>query len=250
MDYTSEIFQVANGALKRFNQSPAMRFFIGDKFREEHYVEMLRQVYHYTKENPQLQTLAGSRFKGHQRVVIKRFYQHAISEIGHEQLALNDLLTLNVDTANIPYENPLPTTLPLTAFPIYQITYRNPVGYLGFLLFLEWMPTQSGAGYMQILSRIGIPKQAMTFLQDHATVDVLHNKLMEGYIHEMVRTEADYESVRYCIYAAAHYYSDMLWGAIQQVENGFPWGWSHEELAVDGYPKTAKMESPSRTAVS
>lgn len=217
----------------------AMDFVISDKFQKKHYIEILKQIFHYTRENPQLQTLAGSRFRGHQRNIIKRFYQHAVSEIGHEQLAINDLNILGVDTSSIPYENPLPTTLPLTTFPIYQIMYRNPAGYLGSILFLEWMPTQSGAGYMQILSKIGTPKEAMTFLQDHATVDVLHNKLMEGYLHEMVCSEADYESVRYCVYATAHYYSEMLWGAIQQAENPFPWGSSHEELSVDGYPMQA-----------
>ena len=97
----------------------------------EQYRSIMRQIFHHTRENPQLQALATVHFRGHQRKAIKRFYRHASSEIGHDQLALNDYKTLDGDPAAVPYENPLPATLGVLSFGFYQIYNLNHLGYLG-----------------------------------------------------------------------------------------------------------------------
>jgi len=118
-----------------------------------------------------------------------------------------------------------------TAFPFYQINYLNPIGYLGYLYFLEFMPTQAGAGYMGALRHAGVPEVAMTFLQEHMTVDVAHNKLMEEYLRRLVRTEGDLQSVTYAMHVTGQLYGDMLWGAMQSVENPMDFGRNCEEFA-------------------
>jgi len=86
-DLLNEFGQV----LDRFNQSPAMRRFLDGQIGIAHYKWMLRQIFHQVRENPQIQALATVSFRGAQRHVIRKFYIHATSEIGHDQLALNDL---------------------------------------------------------------------------------------------------------------------------------------------------------------
>ena len=191
MNNLASIKQAWLEELSLFNSSPGIqRFFSGNATRE-HYKSILREIYFHTRENPQLQTFAAVFFKGDQRKYVKKFMAHASSEIGHDQLALNDIATLGGDISNIPNERPLPETSALLAFGFYQIQFLNPVGYLGYLFHLEFTPTSEGSAYMQALEKIGIPKEAMTFLHDHTTIDIGHNKMMEGYAHDLIQNEQD-----------------------------------------------------------
>ena len=94
-------------------------------------------------------------FRGHEREMVKPFFRHATSEIGHDQLALNDMIALGEDVSDIPQGQPLPATTALLAYPFYQIGYHGHMGYLGYLYFLEFTPTTMGAGLLQALESIG-----------------------------------------------------------------------------------------------
>jgi pyrroloquinoline quinone (PQQ) biosynthesis protein C len=205
--------------LRAFEQSPAIRAMQEGTFREEHYRAVLREIYFYTRENPQIQTLAAVYFRGSDRDLVKRFLRHAISEVGHDQLALNDLAALGQDIRDIRSQLPLPSTVSLVAFPFYQIQHLNHVGYLGYLFFLEFTPTQAAAKYMAYLSNIGVPTEAQTFLFEHTKVDMQHNKWMEEYADTLIRTDSDLESVTYAMQVTATLYATMLDGAMRQAES-------------------------------
>lgn len=202
----------------------------------EHYKAVMRQVFHHARENPQIQALATVYFKGKQRELVKGFYRHAISEIGHDQLALNDIKSLGVDVSEIPFERPLPATTALISYAFYQIQHLNPIGYLGYLFHLEFMPTRSGKAYMELFKKIGVPSEAMTFIQDHSTIDIGHNKLMEDYVEKLIQTEDDMESVIYAIKTTAKLYANMIDEAFAQVDNKKDYGISRLELARSGRP--------------
>jgi pyrroloquinoline quinone (PQQ) biosynthesis protein C len=210
--------------LASFNQSPALQRLSSGNITIEHYKSYLRQIYHYTKDNPQIQALATVYFRGDDRDLVKMFYKHAISEIGHDMLALRDLETLGEDTSRIRTEYPLPATIALNAFVYWQIYNHNPIGYLGYLFFLEFLPTSSGNDYMRLLEGIGVPKEAMAFILEHATVDVAHNKLMEKYAEHLIHTESDLDAVIYAMRATGKLYSDMLLAAFEQADNPQDWG--------------------------
>ena len=154
--------------LAEFEGSPAMRRLASGAMTAAHYKSYLRQTYHYTRDNPQIQALATVYFRGADRTSVRMFYKHASSEIGHDEMALNDLKALGENPGAIRGENPLPETVALNAFVFYQIYNRNPVGYLGYLFFLEFLPTASGAAYMAMLEHAGVPREAMSFLLEHA----------------------------------------------------------------------------------
>jgi pyrroloquinoline quinone (PQQ) biosynthesis protein C len=157
------------------------------------------------------------------------FLKLAISEIGHDRMALADLAALGEDVSEVPLTNPLPTTIALTAFPFYQVQYANPIGYLGYLYFLEHMPTAAGRSYAEGLLRAGVPESALSFLHEHTTVDVAHNKLMDEYIQRLVRTEADLDAVCYAIEVTGELYALMLQGAIEDAERPRRRAVRHEE---------------------
>jgi pyrroloquinoline quinone (PQQ) biosynthesis protein C len=198
-----------------FEQSVAIKAIAAGTFTVAHYKAVLREIYFYTRENPQIQALAAVYFRGNDRPMVKPFFRHAISEIGHDRMALDDLAALGGDVDGILKEQPLPSTIAMVAYPFYQIQHLNPIGYLGYLFFLEFTPTQAASKYMAYLSRIGVPDNAQTFLQEHVKVDMHHNKWMEEYAETLIRSESDLDSVLYAMRATGALYAAMLEGAMR-----------------------------------
>lgn len=197
-----------------FNKSQ-FRDALESGFKLESYKEILKQIYYHARENPQIQVLATVYFRGQQREMIKNFYRHALAEIGHDQLALNDLQYLGEDTTRLPAGRPLPATTALLSYPFYQIQFQDPVGYLGYLFHLEFMPTQFGEDFMKAFRRAEIPDGALTFVKEHLQVDQAHNRMMEEYVENLVFTEESLESVIYASAVTAGLYINMLDQAIE-----------------------------------
>jgi len=172
-------------------------------------------------------------FRGHQRNLVRTFFSHAASEIGHDQLALNDLVTLGGQAEDIPYQNPLPATTALLSYGFYQIYNLNPLGYLGYLFFLEFNGTSSGAALMDGLRGIGVPETAMTFLRDHAEIDIGHNKLMEKYVAELVKTDSDLDCITYAMKTTGYLYAQMVSAAVADAHMPMDVGWNWQELNAD-----------------
>ncbi len=225
----ARLHQAFDGVMADFSQAPVMRQLLAGDLSVKHYKQILRQIYHYTRDNPQIQALAAVHFRGTDRDAVRMFFRHASSEIGHDQMALNDLASLGEDISSIPIEYPLPETAAFNAFVFHLIQHGNPVGYLGYLYFLEFLPTSSGATYMDILERAGIPRSAMTFLAEHTTVDVHHNRLMEQYAERLIRDQDDFDAVIYTMRATARLYAVMLRAAIEQADHPSDWGIAHHE---------------------
>jgi pyrroloquinoline quinone (PQQ) biosynthesis protein C len=205
---------------QRFMDSPPMRRLARGDLSLTHYASYLRETYFYTREAPQVQAVCTAQFRGADRELVKPFLQHATSEIGHDQLALNDLRSLGFDVVDIPLENPLPMTTALFAFPFYAIQYRSAISYLGYLYFLEFLPTSRGAEIAAALSSVGIPAESMTFLREHQTVDTHHNRLMERYAGEMLRTAADVAEVIHSMEVTGRLFEGMLAGAFDAIDQG------------------------------
>lgn len=218
MDAIATLKDEFNHVMRDFDASPAARMLAEGRLGLAHYKAILREVFHYSREDPQIQALAAVRFRGPDRDFVKMFFKHATMEIGHDRMALDDLAALGEDVGAVPASRPLPSTMALIAFPFYQIEHLDPVGYLGYLYFLEFMPTRQGASYATALGRAGIPPVAMTFLAEHMTVDVGHNKLMEQYLAGLVHDEAGLQSVVYALRTTAYLYAQMLRGAIEHAE--------------------------------
>jgi hypothetical protein len=233
MNAYQELQAAFQSVLREFLTNAGVRRVFEGPLSIANYASYLRQVFHHTRENPQIQALATVYFRGHQRAAIKRFFRHASSEIGHDQLALDDLNALGVDTSTLPIENPLPETTALISFPFYQIHNLNPVGYLGYLYFLEFLPTGSGNEVMHSFERAGIPREAMTFLHDHSTIDVGHNRFMHEYAQTLITNERELSSVIYAMRVTSRLYAGMVEAAFREADAPADWGYSTTECAND-----------------
>ena len=84
---------------------------------------------------------------------------------------------------------------------------------------------------MRMLENVGVPVAAMSFLQEHVSVDVQHNKLMERYAERIIQDEADYDAVVYAMRVTGHLYANMLAAALEQADNPKSWGIAHREVS-------------------
>lgn len=237
-------------ALERFMQSPAMVSLAKGEMTKAEYASIMREVFHYTRENPQLHTMAAINFRGRERGIIKPFFGHASAEIGHEDLAANDFETLGGDPTSLPYENPLPATSALVAFAYYQIHHLNPIGFIGYIYFLEFVATSIGEKAMGWLDKIEVPAGAVTFLRDHAEIDVSHNRLMERYVDELVRSDAAVEAVKHAIDTTGFLYAAMMQQAVEDAAAPADRGWNWQELQADQLTPEMLMERASSAAVA
>jgi hypothetical protein len=214
----------------KFLESDVIKRLFQGEIRQPHYAQLMRQIFHQARENPQIQALATIRFRGTRREAISGFYRHAVSEIGHDELALADYASCGGDPEPVRNENPHPATSAVTGFAFHQIYNLNPVGYLGYLFFLEFLPTSVGNGIIDRLRDVGVPENAFTFLQDHVRVDVGHNKAMEHYCQSLILDQADLSSVIYALRATSHLYTKMIEAAVSYVDSPFDFGVNSEEL--------------------
>ena len=203
---------------EKAKKSPWMQRVAAGNVDLRHYIGFLLETYHNAGMNPQLQAFATMFFKEKHREVVKKFYRHAISEIGHDLLAMNDLAELGVGKNTVEKSKPLPTTSAFFGHFFYKIQTDNPLHYLGYLFHLEFSPTQDGPKYIQMLKAKGIPESALTFLHEHATVDIAHNKLMESYINELVKTSEDLDVVIESVKCAVQLHTIMLSHALENGE--------------------------------
>ena len=207
--------------IDRFHDSPGIRRLFDATLEPAHYGAYLRETYYYTRENPQLQALATVFFRGQQRAAVGGFLRHALSEIGHDELALSDLQALGVPDHRLQVireSQPLPATTALLAFPFYQIYNQNVAGYLGYLYFLEFMPTRFGDRYTDALQRSGIPDSAQSFLRHHRTVDMGHTKLMTDYVQQIIQGQLDLEAAVYGMRVTGELFAGMVHAAFADAD--------------------------------
>lgn len=219
MQPKAELQRAFQQALEQFLRSRVMRRVAEGCFETEHYAAVLREVYFYSREDPQLQAFVTAWFKGDDRALVRGFLKHAVSEVGHDQLALADLRALGIDVSTIAAEFPLPTTVALTAFPYWAAQFVNPVSYLGYLYFLEGLPTSAGASLIESLHKAGVPAGATGFLTEHATVDMAHIRLMDRYVDTLVRSERDLADTLFALRTTARLYQLMIEGAFDAVDS-------------------------------
>lgn len=204
--------------MDREYQDPYLQKISSGQIRRCHYMGYLLETYFHAGLNPQLQAFATMYFDGNPREIVKKFFGHAMSEIGHDLIALEDLLALGAPKEFIQKQKPLASTEAYFAHAAYNIQFKSPLTYLGYLFHLEFAPTQNGRKYIQMLHSIGIPESATKFLEEHATVDIAHNKLMADYIKHFIKNENDLEIVIDATEKSVTLHSKMVSDALKNGE--------------------------------
>jgi hypothetical protein len=205
------------------------------RLERAHYMGFLRETYHNTYHNPKKMALFMAHLNSYRPRLEAKFMKHTAAEIGHDEMALDDLKVLGGDPDAVRRGRPLPSTEALTAFIVFQIQHRNPLAYLGYLYHLEAMPVHMGADVMQCLASIGIPPEATTFLREHADADPVHIKWNREYMEGFIRNDEDLEAALYGMRGTCELHGGMFQAILDQ---GRDW------LAVSA-PDRASLDSAS-----
>jgi len=219
-NYVEIIQNEWNQAFLEMSQQRGFQRLLNDDLGIEHYKNALRQIYLQTRDNPSLQAAATLNFKGTQRDLMKKYLGHALSEVGHDQLAIEDLKALGEDVTQLCTYRPLPGTSALMGFGYYAATGCAPAVYLGYIYHLESMPMKSGGMYISKLKALGVPESALTFIDEHAKFDVAHMKLNEEYIKTFIQNDEDLENFLFGMRTSAALYSKMLEDAFAYADRG------------------------------
>lgn len=210
------------GKIKDTSPRPRwQQLFTEGKFTKSHYAGFLRETYFQAGMNPQLQAFTTMFIKKRLYNVYSMFFEHARSELKHDLLALDDLKNLGIDVSGIENEFPLPETEGFSSFVIKQIMFDDPVCYLGYLFHLEFTPTQDGPSYINYLKKIGVEEASLTFLDEHATVDIGHNNLMEKYLRILIDTPEKEKLFNYSLECAIRLHDLMMDAAVLNGESKF-----------------------------
>ncbi len=206
-----------NTEVNRLYRTEFFRKLFAGELDLEHYKVLLREIYYNTRENPKTYVLFASHLDPEHDTIFRRVLRHAAAEFGHHQLALDDLRSLGEDVSGIPEGKPLPTTEAFTAFSVYQIEHRNPVGYLGYVYHLEMLPATAAAQIGSGLAKMGVPVDAMSFIKEHTQVDPAHVQLMEKNFEEVLRNDDDIEALLYGLKGACRLHGIMLDAVLEEV---------------------------------
>lgn len=221
MSFFDNAVEIWNSKMQQLSQGQWNKRLATGELGLPHYKGFLIETYHNAGLNPQLQGYASLFIKGRPRNVVKKFFQHAISEIGHDVLALNDLGILGVDRESVIESRPQPETSAFFANTVYNIQTKGPTAYIAYLFHLEYTPTKNGPSIIQMLSTKGIPHSAMTFLEEHSTVDINHLKLMSSYMDEFLKTSEDQIVFKHCLEDSIVLHQRVLDAGFENGEKNF-----------------------------
>ena len=160
-----------------------------------HYKAWLRETYYNVRENPSSFALMAGHLKGNKRDASKLIFRHCAAEYGHHEMALQDLKNLGADVSGLPGGRALPTTEAMIATAVYNVQHASPLYFLGYLYHLETLPALMGGNILASLAKMGVPQNAVSFVAEHAELDVAHTKLMDDYCRMTVESDSDLEAI-------------------------------------------------------
>ena len=232
-----------SSSVQKLYQSPGMKVILSGDFEYSQYQEVLKQLYLYYRNLPQVHALATVYFHGSQRELIKDFYHYSITKIDEISMLANDLISLGTDIEKLKYSNPLPSTVAFSAFAFYQIHQNNPISYLGNLYHNENIFRKIGKEFILSFERKGVSRQDMSFLCEQAIVDRFLEARISKYFDQLIITNDDYDSALYAARASTYFFGQLIDQVMLASPNEMDWGQSYIEHdyvnELDEYQKTA-----------
>jgi len=201
-------------ACKRLKGGEFFERLASGRLEIKHYKAYLRETYHNAAQNPRSMALFMAHVDTGLRPLEAKFMRHTAMEMGHDELALDDLRTLGEDAEAVRSGRPLPTTEALAGFIVFQIQHRNPFAYLGYLYHLEALPVRMGDGAIGSLAAMGVPAEALSFLREHAEADPVHSRWNREYLDGFVRSGNDLDALLYGMRGSCELHGVMFQGIL------------------------------------
>jgi pyrroloquinoline quinone (PQQ) biosynthesis protein C len=152
----------------------------------DHYVAFLLQAFHHVKHTVPLLMATGARLPDDKEWLRVAVGEYIDEETGHQEWVLNDLAACGYDKEVARHAQPHATTELMVAYAWDMVSRINPLGFFGMVHVLEGTSIDLADKAADALrSRLGLPREAFTYLYSHGALDQQHVKFFQGLMNRI-----------------------------------------------------------------
>lgn len=210
MNFYSELTEATRAQREALLASPIIVDTLAGRVSRDSYVAFLTEAYHHVKHTVPLLMACGSRLPARHAWLQPALVEYIREEAGHEQWILNDLEACGSDSARAIEQGPrLPTEL-MVSFVYDQIQRVNPLAFFGMVYVLEGTSvTIATLAAERLRAQLGLPRQALSYLLSHGSVDQKHIGDFERIVNR-IQDPGDRAAIVHCARVVFALYGEMF----------------------------------------
>lgn len=191
--YFKTLDNVVNDGWETIKQGEFWNFVMNNEVPVEFYQLVMLQVYHYTKYNSVNQAACAYSANPDDNHMLRFIYKHAMEELGHQNMVVRDLTSIDAMPETIPA--PLEPTQALISY-LNDVALRaGPIARLGYSYWAEEVYDHIQPLLDKFRKDLGLTDENMTFFVAHSTIDEKHAAEVKEAMKKAVKTDADFEAV-------------------------------------------------------
>lgn len=191
---------------------PVIQDALAGKVSLDSYIAFLTQAYYHVRHTVPLLMASGARLPARLEWLRQAVCEYIEEEYGHEQWILNDIAACGGDRDAVRDGQPSQAIELMVSFLYDTIARGNPVGLFGMVNVLEGTSialASQAAGTIQ--ERLGLPKEAFSYLFSHGALDIGHMQTYRG-LMDRLDNEDDQAAVIHASKVVYRLYTDMFRG--------------------------------------
>ncbi len=178
---------------------------------------ILLEVYSYGSHVTEATYMAIGRMPKDRPDLMKPLVTHLLSEVDHCEMALKDFVKLGGNEEWARNRRITPASLAMAGTCRMLAQFESPFAYLGYMYLFEALTLILTQRAQEALQAKGFPVEAQHFIDEHATEDIGHTRLLGNMIRRIVALYPESESaIEYGFDCFAGVYPLPVWKAALQ----------------------------------
>ncbi len=193
MSLHSQLIEITDANRHAIESIPKLQEMLSGQFTRQRYINFLIQLYPIVSNFCPAMAAAASRCADRYPELRAYLYDHILEEKGHEQMVLDDLESMCVDSFDVPTQLPCAPVQAMLGFNYHGIATVDPHSVLGMIYVLEIVSSVYGGRVAQAISKtVNLPlAQGFSFLESHATLDDDHLGELRKVMHSVNESEVE-----------------------------------------------------------
>lgn len=181
------------------------------------YAIYMIETFHYTAHNARNQALVGVRHADNAQYA-KFCFEHAAEEVGHEKMALHDVMSIGLKKHAFDIPEPLPATEILIAY-LYWISFTgNPLQRLGYSYWAENAYQYINPLIDRLRQTLDLQPSQLTFFIAHSDIDADHFDEIKSIMRRTCKTERDWLDIARVMETSLHLTGAVLEASYDEYE--------------------------------
>lgn len=197
--------------------SPMLQAIENGKITKQLYAIYMMETFHYTAHNARNQALVGVRPEC-SAPYMKFCLEHASEEVGHEKMALHDVMSLGLKGADVVLPQPLLETEVLISYIYWVSLTGNPVQRLGYSYWAESCYRYINPLVSKLRGQLKLENSQLTFFIAHSDIDADHFEEVKNIIRRVCKSEGDLDALKRVMENTLKLTGDMLNAVYQEYE--------------------------------